>query len=395
VFRKETDVSTGTSKRVIYFGKLAEIRPDERDFLTRIDVNGATVVEETRDLTTGTRVASESGFLFGDVRGSVLARTSFDGPATVVQREAEYEAWGDTIVTSGVPAPTHAFVGHEPDPSDGFYHFGRRVYDPTLRRWLSPDPLLFAAPELDEDLGRELNLYSYAGNNPVRYVDPSGMALDEATGDLLFAVAVAAAQAGRGEFTKAGQTLVNGYRQSVQTFKANQAAGNSGKPASLGKTAKQAAIVGLETVKTLGPFVLAEQSAVLSDENGDAPGGPKLLAGETAADAARAQGDALRDIAADPDLGRGVIYEIPGVGTNSGNSYLGSADNLGDRGANATDGRKRGLARVIDSYAKGDRDGRRIKEDKAIQRAGGVGKTDNKRREIAEKNVKDYPGYPE
>jgi RHS repeat-associated protein len=39
------------------------------------------------------------------------------------------------------------------------YHFGVRAYDPTLRRWLSPDLLLLFAPDKDVECGDNLNLY--------------------------------------------------------------------------------------------------------------------------------------------------------------------------------------------------------------------------------------------
>jgi len=61
-------------------------------------------------------------------------------------------------------------------PLKGATHFGKRVYDPSLRRWLSPDPLFLGNPELDLEKGGELNLYQYAGNNPIRLIDPSGLA---------------------------------------------------------------------------------------------------------------------------------------------------------------------------------------------------------------------------
>ncbi len=70
--------------------------------------------------------------------------------------------------------PTHAFVGHEPDPGTGLYQFGARVYDPALRRWLSPDPLLVVLPDLDERWGQQLNLYAYVANNPVLVTDEDG-----------------------------------------------------------------------------------------------------------------------------------------------------------------------------------------------------------------------------
>ena len=42
-----------------------------------------------------------------------------------------------------------------------------RYYDPSMGRFLSEDPLGLA--------GGDLTLYSYAGNNPVVFVDPSGL----------------------------------------------------------------------------------------------------------------------------------------------------------------------------------------------------------------------------
>ncbi|WP_243736172.1 RHS repeat-associated core domain-containing protein, partial [Bradymonas sediminis] len=83
-------------------------------------------------------------------------------------------AWGETLRVSELDAPTHQFVGFEPDPATGWYFMGARVYNPALRRWLSPDPLLLAAPQVDSAEGLELNLYSYTGNNPVGFIDPTG-----------------------------------------------------------------------------------------------------------------------------------------------------------------------------------------------------------------------------
>jgi RHS repeat-associated protein len=83
-------------------------------------------------------------------------------------------------VLSELPRPRHAFVGHEPDPGTGYYQFGKRMYDPTLRRWISPDPLFLTNPEMDLDKGDELNLYQYGGNNPVKFTDTSGEILETA-----------------------------------------------------------------------------------------------------------------------------------------------------------------------------------------------------------------------
>jgi hypothetical protein len=46
------------------------------------------------------------------------------------------------------------------------HHLGAREYDPTIGRWLQPDPL---------GLEGGLNLYAYCGNEPINYIDSSGL----------------------------------------------------------------------------------------------------------------------------------------------------------------------------------------------------------------------------
>ena len=56
--------------------------------------------------------------------------------------------------------------GQEYDQETGLYHLGARYYDPQLGRFLSEDPIGIAGG---------LNLYAYAGNDPVNRRDPSGL----------------------------------------------------------------------------------------------------------------------------------------------------------------------------------------------------------------------------
>ncbi|MGK5595405.1 MAG: RHS repeat-associated core domain-containing protein, partial [Parachlamydiaceae bacterium] len=64
----------------------------------------------------------------------------------------------------------------------GLSYFGRRYYDPTLGRWLTPDPIGY------EDGS---NLYAYVHNNPCFYSDPEGK--------FAFAIPVLAIAFGSGE----------------------------------------------------------------------------------------------------------------------------------------------------------------------------------------------------
>ncbi len=84
------------------------------------------------------------------------------------------------------------FTGKERDAETGLYYYGARYLDSKTSRWLSGDPAmgeyLPSAPVNDEAKKRNGNLpgqggvfnhvnlhaYHYAGNNPVKYVDPDG-----------------------------------------------------------------------------------------------------------------------------------------------------------------------------------------------------------------------------
>ena len=90
----------------------------------------------------------------------------------------------------------HYHTGKERDSETGLYYYGARYLDPKASRWLSGDPAVSeyipSAPINDEARKQNQNLpgmggvyntvnmhaYHYAGNNPVKYVDPDGKKLE-------------------------------------------------------------------------------------------------------------------------------------------------------------------------------------------------------------------------
>src|SRR5437899_6676413 len=54
--------------------------------------------------------------------------------------------------------------------STGLDHTWWRKYESTAGRWTSPDPLRGSIGD-----PQSLNAYSYSGNDPVNFVDPSGL----------------------------------------------------------------------------------------------------------------------------------------------------------------------------------------------------------------------------
>ncbi len=62
----------------------------------------------------------------------------------------------------------YTFSGKERDEETGYSYFGARYYDPDISIWLSRDPLSHLYPHQSP--------YVYCSNNPIKRIDPNGMA---------------------------------------------------------------------------------------------------------------------------------------------------------------------------------------------------------------------------
>ena len=60
------------------------------------------------------------------------------------------------------------YTGHEHFVSVGIIHMNGRIYDPQLKRFLSPDNFV-----QDPHNTQSYNRYGYVWNNPLQYIDPS------------------------------------------------------------------------------------------------------------------------------------------------------------------------------------------------------------------------------
>ncbi len=81
----------------------------------------------------------------------------------------DYHPYGELSSHSGTSDNAFLFTGEQIDQETNNYYLRARYYSPSLTRFLSRDPFegLTAKPIT-------LNDYIYAGNNPIRYTDPSG-----------------------------------------------------------------------------------------------------------------------------------------------------------------------------------------------------------------------------
>jgi len=100
----------------------------------------------------------------------------------------EYLPYGETLYDEAatVDKTEFRFTSKEQDAETGLYYYGARYYDARTSRWISTDPILekylpTGNKEKDENLtaggvfnSYNLNMYHYAGNNPVVMIDPNG-----------------------------------------------------------------------------------------------------------------------------------------------------------------------------------------------------------------------------
>lgn len=84
-----------------------------------------------------------------------------------IVQQIEYDAFGRIIEDTNPGFQPFGFAGGIYDPDTGLVRFGARDYDAMLGRWTAKDPILFA--------GGDTNLYGYVGNDPVNWIDPTGL----------------------------------------------------------------------------------------------------------------------------------------------------------------------------------------------------------------------------
>ncbi|WP_437936847.1 RHS repeat-associated core domain-containing protein [Sorangium sp. So ce341] len=102
--------------------------------------------------------------------GAVVERRSYDPFGQ--RRNADWATGGPAAAP---PSETIGFTGHEDEEELSLINMRGRIYDPALGRFLSADPFV-QAPFFSQSLNR----YSYAFNNPLSFVDPTGyQATDE------------------------------------------------------------------------------------------------------------------------------------------------------------------------------------------------------------------------
>ena len=103
-----------------------------------------------------------------------------DASGQVVWR-GDYKPFGEEASVSGALANERKFVGKEKDEETGLYYFGARYLDAKIGRFAAVDPVRAVDSKNNESNEnsiinpQRLNLYAYALNNPISFIDPTGL----------------------------------------------------------------------------------------------------------------------------------------------------------------------------------------------------------------------------
>jgi RHS repeat-associated protein len=89
-----------------------------------------------------------------------------DADTGVIAQQMTYDEFGRVITDTAPGFQPFGFAGGLYTPETGLVRLGARDYDAQIGRWTTPDRLGF--------YGGDTNLFAYAANDPVNYVDPRG-----------------------------------------------------------------------------------------------------------------------------------------------------------------------------------------------------------------------------
>lgn len=106
-------------------------------------------------------------YYHNDISGTPIAAT--DAAGNLKWKES-YKPYGDKLTRATASADNDiGFHGKAHDDSTGLSYMGARYYDPVLGRFMGVDPVDFQTDNL-----HSFNRYTYANNNPYKFIDPSG-----------------------------------------------------------------------------------------------------------------------------------------------------------------------------------------------------------------------------
>ena len=194
-FNKVKRIANDTSYALIYYGPdhqrvMQKLYVKNQLTKTKIYVNGlyeveiiGTQIRETSYIQGGLGVVAIESKVGNSRSVQLWVKDNMNNLVAVVDtngivlQHLRYDVWGRRW-NADQPGPTadtasyrsdRGFTKHEHLDLFQLINMNGRIYDPVIARFLSPDPFIQSATDL-----QGYNRYAYVTNNPLTYTDPSG-----------------------------------------------------------------------------------------------------------------------------------------------------------------------------------------------------------------------------
>src|SRR5580658_4737082 len=135
--------------------------------IEEVDSTGNVLARYTHDLGIDKPFAElrsgTSSYYEQDGLGSI---TSLSSSAGAVAKTYPYDSFGKLTASTGTLTNPFQYTGREFDPETGTYYYRARYFDQNVGRFVNEDPIGF---------GGGPNFYPYVHDNPVLFVDPTGL----------------------------------------------------------------------------------------------------------------------------------------------------------------------------------------------------------------------------
>lgn len=143
---------------------------------------------------------AEPNYYLYNGHGDVVQTITEDGQ---IQNQYDYDIFGNPILTIEIIACAIRYAGEYFDSDTGLYYLRARYYNPYTGRFISEDSYWG-----EDNNPLSLNLYTYAYNDPIRYIDSSGFSpVDEIHAQKLAMARMDALKKAQQELTETNATI--------------------------------------------------------------------------------------------------------------------------------------------------------------------------------------------